>query len=684
MAEEVRFDFIVVKLNPGVDAAAIEAPLAEKLATKPEKVSAVLKHVAEKGPAAIEKGVTKERLEQLKGIWEAAGVVTASKQSLTLIDVVVAQRPAVPMFKCPACGHEQERKSDLEQCGKCGVFAQKFLEKQKKDELYQKERERLERIHGFRKMKEDKEAREAAEQAELDAIRRQIEEEMGIHKKKGGWGWLTGTGAGPTATRTGLGATVLAVLLLAGYFGRDLIGSKGVTQEEFAKLQTVQSKQNATQMQNMVGQLIAGAKKTAVASGAAAQFQQALFAQGDKDAELAEGLQAAQAGGAAAKESLSGIDRAEGLASASKAFAESGGSAEDAERALSVSMQSAKQLKDGPQRAEAVSAVATAQLEVHSQDAREKASAGDWRGAEKSFSKALNAASEVSSPTDLVTARSTTAKVRADTGDYGGATLMFLDAMKAAEALPETRPRAIAIADVGRQMAQSTNDMEGATERAFDKALGVAALAKQDPQLVGEVLLRRVQAGCDVATYLLSVETNAAGAKPLLEKVGKDVDQIAEVFLLTKALATYARTRAEFEGESEAVNALLARAAKLPELVPEASRDPVTAAAARVRVETLAAAAKFVASKGDKAKAKKAFLVALKASNAITTASQDPAIRSEVAKHRTEALGELARYMRIAGDKQASAKVFQLALDSAGPAQAPKVVSWMVRSARGS
>ena len=169
MSDQIRFDFIVVKPNPGIDPAAIEATLAAELGTKPEKIGAVLKYVTEKGPVTIEKAVTRERLDQLKRIWETAGVATSSKQSLGLVNVVVEAKPVSNLFKCPACGHEQEPKTDSDQCGKCGVFAGKFLDKQKKDEVYLREKEKLEKIHGFRKMKEDKDAREAAEQAELDA-----------------------------------------------------------------------------------------------------------------------------------------------------------------------------------------------------------------------------------------------------------------------------------------------------------------------------------------------------------------------------------------------------------------------------------------------------------------------------------------------------------------------------------
>ena len=78
MSAEVRYDFIVVKLNEGVDPEAAATQLAEKLGAKPEKILLVFGHIKDKGPVAIEKGVTRERLGELKQIWDSAGVATRS------------------------------------------------------------------------------------------------------------------------------------------------------------------------------------------------------------------------------------------------------------------------------------------------------------------------------------------------------------------------------------------------------------------------------------------------------------------------------------------------------------------------------------------------------------------------------------------------------------------------------
>ena len=118
-----------------------------------------------------------------------------------------------------------------------------------------------------------------------------------------------------------------------------------------------------------------------------------------------------------------------------KTFAESGGSVEDAEKALAASMQSAQKVKDLPQRAEAVSAVAGSQVEVFTQDARTKAASGDWRGADKSFSKALAAAGDITNKAELATTKGAVAKMRADTGDYGERLLPLVRAKMAARSL---------------------------------------------------------------------------------------------------------------------------------------------------------------------------------------------------------------------------------------------------------
>ena len=188
MAADSRYDFILVKLNEGVDQEATEAQLVKELGAKVEKLRMVFEHLKAKGPVAIEKGVTRERLDELKRIWEGAGVATTEKASLTIMDGP-AVAPSKLVFKCPACGHEQEPKSGMPQCEKCGVFAHKYLEQQKKQELYLREKEKLEQISEFSRLKDEKEAREAAEAAELDAVRKRLEEEMGLNKKEGRCGW---------------------------------------------------------------------------------------------------------------------------------------------------------------------------------------------------------------------------------------------------------------------------------------------------------------------------------------------------------------------------------------------------------------------------------------------------------------------------------------------------------------
>ena len=87
---------------------------------------------------------------------------------------------------------------------------------------------------------------------------------------------------------------------------------------------------------------------------------------------------------------------------------------------------------------------------------------------------------------------------------------------------------------------------------------------------------------------------------------------------------------------------------------------------ALARAESLAAAAKLRADRGEKQQARKEFLLALNAVNGIATRSPDPAVKSEIAKQRIEAFSTIARYLQAAGDRQAAARVFALAMENAG------------------
>ena len=82
MSFEPHYDFIVVKVRPGVDRASLEIDMVSKLGAKPDKASLLLDHLASRGPVAIEKSVTAARLEELKGKWEAVGFVTSSEAAL--------------------------------------------------------------------------------------------------------------------------------------------------------------------------------------------------------------------------------------------------------------------------------------------------------------------------------------------------------------------------------------------------------------------------------------------------------------------------------------------------------------------------------------------------------------------------------------------------------------------------
>ena len=668
MSFEPHYDFIVVKARPGVDRSSLENDMVSKLGAKPDKAALLLDHLAAKGPVAIEKSVTAARLEELKGKWEAVGFITASETALGIVEVEAPKKDAVPMLTCPACGHKQEKKSDADQCAKCGVFPHKYAEQKRKQDLIDKERERLERIHGFAKRKEDQEAKEAAEQAEIDEIRRKLEEEMGLKEKKSGWdAWLMGGKALSGPLKAVLGGIVLIAVLAGGYLIRDFITPAGPSPEALAKQASLQKQQSGAQMQQAVSQMIVGSKKMAQQSGAAEQFSKEIFAGKGADADLDEQLRAAETGNAAVKDAISGSDRAEGLSQSARGFAEAGGSADEAERALGASMQSAKEIADDGKRSAAVSSVAGAQFDVHTQDARNKMAGGDWRGADKAFYKAMSAATDISAKSDTVAVRTSVARARAETGDFGGAALLYLEAMKAADEIADPRERALALADVARSIAETSNELTGAAGRAFEKALGVAngIRAERDKvAAVNGVLSRRIQAAGNIGGFLISVKDGGKVLKETLDQATKDAEQITEPAMRASAFAKVARIAAE-SGDAAGAAALLGKIAAIAAEMPEAQSEAVLLAGARAKAETLAAGAKFKAGQGDRAGAKQGFLEALKVANAVTTKSTDPRAVSEAAKERSEALGTIARYMQAAGDKPAAEKVFKLATQAA-------------------
>jgi len=279
----------------------------------------------------------------------------------------------------------------------------------------------------------------------------------------------------------------------------------------------------------------------------------------------------------------------------------------------------------------------------------------------------MSAATDISSKTDAVSARTSVAKARAETGDYGGAALLYLDALKAAEEIPDARERALALADVARSIAETSNELTGAAERAFERAMGVAngIRAERDKvQAVNGVLYRRVQAAGNIGAFLISVKDSAKALKETLDQAAKDADQITDPMVRANALATIARITAE-AGDAAGVTAILAAIAALAADKPAAQSEAVLLVAARARAETLAAAAKFKAGQGDRPAAKQGFLDALKAANALSTKSAEPQVVSEVAKERSDALSTVARYMQAAGDKKAAERVFKLATQTA-------------------
>jgi hypothetical protein len=665
--EGLRFDFIVTGMRAGADRAAVEEKLVSNLGANPEKVAKLLDHLAARGPVCVEPGVSQERLAELKMKWEDAGMNTSSKQTLA----IMTEAPVAPSntVKCPACGHEQQKKDDINQCEKCGVFPHKYAEQQRKNELIRQERERLEKMHSFTRAREEQEDAEEALEREKEEIRRQLEEEMGLNKKpKGAFGWLTISGPKGTAIRVGASVIIVCTMVGGGWFVRDMMQPKEPqSPEEIAKAKADAKKQGGEAMQKAVGQLVVGSKKMAEQSGAGAELGKQLF--GDKDPDMMEQMQSLQTGSADLKDSIGEQDRAAGLSQMAKDVSESPSGTQGADRALSASMQSAKEIKDDRGRAEKVSSVAAAHVEVHTMDARRKSAAGDWRSADRAFAKAMAAATDITTKREVAVARSAVAKARAETGDYGGAVLIFLDAFKLAEEIGDPRDRALALAEVAKNIAETTNDLGGAAERGFEKALAAVGEVKKEPEKTATrnaVLLMRFEAVGNIASVLMTAEKGPEELRALLDRLTKDIDLLSDIAQQSRALGIVARITAELQGPTDGVEILIGRIVKMAEGAPDASRELIGVLVARGRTEVQAAVAKFNAKKGDAAGARAGFLQAMKLANGVSTKSQDPGIRSEVARHRVETLGVISRYMQATGDKQAAARLINLALDTGG------------------
>jgi len=470
------------------------------------------------------------------------------------------------------------------------------------------------------------------------------------------------------------GAGALGIVVMLGWLGYNRLSAPpGPSPEEAAKQQAAaakdKEKQGENAMQKAVGQLMLGSKNMAKASGAADKLTKEIFTAGEQDTELNAQMQGVAKGNEESKGSISADGRAEGLTSVAKDIAEAGGSAQHTEKALAQSMESAKDIKDEGARTAAVSAVAGAQFEHETLGARVKAAKGDWSGASASFSKAMTAAADITSKSQVAIARAGVAKSRAETGDFGGAALLFVDAIKITEEITDLRDRALTLAEIAKSIAESSNDLGGAAERAFGKAIGVARqlTAEADKTAVlNGILSKRIDTAASIASYLLSTNGASDSLQALFAQATKDAEQISEPALRTKKQAAIARIIAE-SGDAAATEGLLGSIAALAETFPAASaiKETILLSGKRAKAETLAAGAKYSALKGDKAAAKKGFLQALQAANVIITTIADPQVKSDAGKQRGEALSTIGRYMHAAGDSQAAARLFNLAIDTA-------------------
>ncbi|CAK0764612.1 hypothetical protein CCP3SC5AM1_390015 [Gammaproteobacteria bacterium] len=654
--QNVRYDFLIQKVKDGMKQSDIEIALAKTLKVNPDKCKALLDHLAN-SPVVVEKAVTPERAEELKRKFESAGLITSTEEVIAVITVDEG-------MKCPACGHEQKSWSKNDPCEKCGVFPYKFLELQRKNQIIERERERLKAQMGIAQLRENKEENERREKEELEKIRQKLKEEMGFQRRKRWYDVITGGRAASTPTTISFGLLVTLVAVVGVWFARDFFSPENTpAPASIAKPDVAQAKEKKTEnvMQKAVGQMIAGSKKFAQASGAADQFKKEIFSEGG-DPELQEQVQATTIGTSEVNVALVGDERIESITQAATGMADAG-KIEQADRVLTESMQMADSIKDDQQRETIINAVAGAQFDVYTDDARKKAATGDWRAANKAFSQAMLATSDITSKVEIVRTKSNVAKARADSGDFGGAAIIFMDAIQAAEDIGNARQSALALADIARDIAVATNDLGGAAERTFEKALiKVAALPKAADRIstsdaVGE---QRIEAIGTVASYLVNEKASVEEIRAVLAHGAKDATTIAGLLPRAKCFGILARVHAEWEGTSQNVDDYTGKIAKLVASTPEAQREIINALAKKIQAEVLAANGKFNAMKGNTLVARKKFLEAIKMVNTIASNADDKTVKNEIIRYRVDAINTIGRLIQATGDRQAAAKIFAL------------------------
>lgn len=212
-SDEALFD-IVVQLATGSSIERVKDKAINDLGMEPAKVEA-LARALQSGPSArIGSAVPKSRAEKARDDFTKAGLKVTLSPVLSISKMTAAESDGKTV--CPACD-TRVFLPENRQCPNCNVFVDKvdeqFLLRKK---LMEQERRRLEMSQDREKKAGDKARKEAMEREMREAIRKEIEAEMGIGGGKG-----AGAGAKIKLIAGALGLAGVA------FFGGNMVGGGG-------------------------------------------------------------------------------------------------------------------------------------------------------------------------------------------------------------------------------------------------------------------------------------------------------------------------------------------------------------------------------------------------------------------------------------------------------------------------
>ena len=159
----------------------------------------------EESRTAILENLTREQGEHYQRRFREFLIETELRPTLQLVAKNTQESnsdDAASQYTCPSCGHVQPKaKEGMNTCGNCGLVGEKFAKQQKREEVYLREKRKLQDS-------QDKDLKEAQERAGYEAeerLRKEARERLGLEKKRRPLDILVGT-------------TVVILMGVAGYF----------------------------------------------------------------------------------------------------------------------------------------------------------------------------------------------------------------------------------------------------------------------------------------------------------------------------------------------------------------------------------------------------------------------------------------------------------------------------------